>query len=76
MTQEQVRALNEMTKFGRFTVTLSYGQVSIERDGGQWVLKYGSYQSIIHYGQPIEPAVKATLHSLYDEFRRRDTRTS
>jgi len=70
MTQEQVRALNEMTKFGPFTVTLSYGEVTLERDGGQWVLKYGSYQSIIHYGQPINSGVSATLHSLYDEFRR------
>jgi len=69
MTQEQVRALNQMTKGGSFTAKLTIGMVTLRRDGGQWVLQMPDNDIPIHYGKELSSYTKPYLRYLYNEWR-------
>jgi len=68
MTQEQVKALNDMTFFGTFTVRDSKGTYSIRRTNGYWVLDWPSYSIDILYGVTIPTPDLIKLRYLYGEY--------
>jgi hypothetical protein len=69
MTQEQVKALNDMTKGGgTYAIQVPDGLITLARNNGQWNLHYPNESITIHYGQEISDTNKFYLRMMYREW--------